>query len=52
MLFVYYYLHIVLSMKREQLDKICKKYSIPTPTHAIIVELTKGMEDVRCLKQE
>ena len=32
--------------------RLGKKYSIPTPTHAIIVELTKGLEDVRCLKQE
>ena len=32
--------------------RLGRKYSIPTPTHAIIVELTKGLEEVRCLKQE
>ena len=30
--------------------RLGRKYSIPTPAHAIIVELTKGLEDVRCLK--
>lgn len=30
--------------------RLGKKYGIMTPTHAMIVELTKGLEDVRCQK--
>lgn len=30
--------------------RLGKKYNIMTPAHAMIVELTKGLEDVRCQK--